>query len=58
MPEWISKSFISEKELEAILSSGVAPQFFVVFKTKTVGGEVVEFRANGNGFAELVISKL
>lgn len=58
MPEWNSKSFISEKELEAILSSGVAPQFFVVFKTKTVGGEVVEFRANGNGFAELVISKL
>lgn len=58
MPEWNSKSFIQEKELEAVLSSGVAPQFFTIFKTKTAGGEIVEFRANGNGFAELVISKL
>lgn len=58
MPEWNTKSLIKEKELEAILSSGVAPQFFVIFKTKTAGGETVEFRANGNGFAELVISKL
>ena len=58
MPEWNSKSFIKADELEAILSAGKAPAYFSVFRTKTVGGEMVEFRANGNGFAELVISKL
>ena len=56
MPEWYSKSFIKDDELEAILAAGKSPGFFTVFKAKTVGGELVVFRANGNGFAELVIT--
>ena len=57
MAEWNSKGFIKADELEAVLSAGKAPAYFSVFRTKTVGGEMVEFRANGNGFAELVITK-
>lgn len=57
MTEWNSKSFIKANELEAVLAAGKAPAYFSVFRAKTVGGEMVEFRANGNGFAELVISK-
>jgi hypothetical protein len=56
MPEWNSKAFISEKELEAILVKGVKPEMFTVFKTKTEGGEVVEMRTSGNGFYEMTIS--
>lgn len=57
MTEWNSKYFIKDEELEAILAKGVAPSNFCVFKAKTAGGEIVEFRASGNGFDELVITK-
>ena len=57
MPEWNSKYLIKNEELEAILATGRAPAYFSVFKAKTAAGEWVEFRANGNGFAEMVISK-
>lgn len=56
LPDWYSKHFIKADELEAILAKGVNPGSFSVFKAKTAKGEIVEFRANGNGFDELVIS--
>lgn len=57
MASWNSKYLIKNEELEAILATGRAPAYFSVFKAKTAAGEWVEFRANGNGFAEMVISK-
>lgn len=56
MQSWNSKYMISPEEVEAILSRGLAPDFFTVFKAKTVGGEWVELRTTGNGFSEMVIT--
>lgn len=56
MPEWNSRYFIKTEELEAILAKGMPPSYFCIFKAKAVGGETVEFKANGNGFDELVIT--
>lgn len=56
MQEWNSRYFIKKEELEAILTKGMAPAYFTIFKAKAVGGETIEFKANGNGFDELVIT--
>ncbi len=56
MPEWYSKGFITEKELEAILSKGVKPEMFTVFKMKAAGGEMIEMRTSGNGFVEMLVT--
>lgn len=56
MPEWNSRYFIKNEELEAILAKGSAPAYFTIFKARAVGGETIEFKANGNGFDELVIT--
>lgn len=56
MPEWNDKYFIKDSEIEAILAKGTAPSYFCVFKAQTAAGVLVEFKATGNGFAELVIS--
>ncbi|MBR4559776.1 MAG: hypothetical protein IKO21_09450 [Fibrobacter sp.] len=55
MPEWNAKFLMSRRELDAILVRGVAPSMFTLFKAKTVRGETVEFRCNGNGFWELEV---
>lgn len=56
MQSWNSKYMISAEEVEAILSKGLAPDFFTVFKAKAVGGEWVELRTTGNGSSEMVIT--
>ena len=56
MPAFNSRAMISDSELEAILSKGVPPQSFTIFKMKATGGQWVEFKTNGNGFYEMVIS--
>lgn len=56
LPEWNSKAFISEQELDAILMRGIKPEMFTVFKTKAVGGETIEMRTSGNGFSEMTIT--
>lgn len=56
MQSWNSKYMISEEEVEAILSRGLAPDYFTVFKAKTSGGEWVELRTTGNGVSEMVIT--
>lgn len=56
MQTWNSRAFISEKELDAILTKGVKPEMFTVFKMKAVGGEQIEMRTSGNGFSEMVIT--
>ena len=55
MPAWNSKFMMSTAELEAILTRGITPKFFTLFKAKTEKGETVEFRTNGSGFSELEI---
>ncbi|MCF0223944.1 MAG: hypothetical protein HUK20_06715 [Fibrobacter sp.] len=55
MASWNSKYLLSDGELEAILSTGVTPRFFTLFKAHTAKGETVEFRTNGSGFLELLI---
>ena len=55
MPEWNAKFLMSKRELEAILTNGVLPSMFTLFKTKTTRGETVEFKCNGNGYWELEI---
>lgn len=56
MPEWNGVYFIKDSEIEAILAKGTAPSFFSIFKGVTATKVMVEFKASGNGFAELVIS--
>lgn len=56
MASWNEKNVITATEVEAILTKGVKPEYFTVFKAKTVGGEVVEFRTTGNGFFECLIT--
>ena len=56
MPAFNSRAMISDSELEAILSKGVPPQSFTIFKMKATGGQWVEFKTNGNGFYEMVIT--
>jgi len=53
MAAWNYGGMIKPEEVEAILSRGVPPEYFTIFKTKAAGGETVEFRATGNGFYEL-----
>lgn len=56
MPEWNSRGFIKEEEIEAMLESGIKPNMFSVFKLKALGGEVVELKTSGNGFYEMTIT--
>lgn len=56
MPAFNSRAMISDAELEAILSRGVPPQSVTIFKMKASGGQWVEFKTNGNGFYEMVIT--
>lgn len=56
MQEWNANYKMPSEELDAILSSGVMPPFFTLFKAKTARGEVVEFRTNGNGYSELLVT--
>ncbi|MBR4785228.1 MAG: hypothetical protein IK012_08255 [Fibrobacter sp.] len=56
MPAFNSRAMISDAELEAILSKGVPPQSVTIFKMKASGGQWVEFKTNGNGFYEMVIT--
>lgn len=56
MPSFNSRAMITDKELEAILSKGVPPQSFTIFKMKAAGGQWVEFKTNGNGFYEMVVT--
>lgn len=55
-PAFNSRAMISDKELEAILSRGVPPQSVTIFKMKAADGQWVEFKTNGNGFYEMVIT--
>ena len=55
-PAFNSMAMISDKELEAILSRGVPPQSVTIFKMKAADGQWVEFKTNGNGFYEMVIT--
>lgn len=57
MNEWNSRFMMKKDELEAILMRGFAPEYFTLFKTKTVKGETVEFRTNGSGYCELLITR-
>lgn len=56
MPEWNQGYRMSSDELDAILTRGVMPPFFTLFKGKTVRGEVVELRTTGNGYSELLVT--
>lgn len=56
MASFYSRAMISDSELEAILSKGVKPAQFTIFKTKAVDGQWVEFKTDGNGFYEMVIT--
>ncbi|WP_290724002.1 MULTISPECIES: hypothetical protein [unclassified Fibrobacter] len=56
MASFNSSAMISDTELEAILSKGVKPAQFTIFKTKAVDGQWVEFKTDGNGFYEMVIT--
>ena len=53
MTPWNYKAMIKPEEVEAILSKGAPPEYITIFKTRAVGGEMVEFRVTGNGFYEL-----
>lgn len=57
MSEWNAKYMMPREELEAILNRGIMPPSFTLFKAKTAKGEVVEFRTNGNGYSELLITR-
>lgn len=56
MTEWNSRGFISEQEVEAILTRGIKPDMFTVFKMKASGGEIVELKTTGNGFYEMTVT--
>ena len=56
MPAFNARAMISDKELEAILSTGLPPSSVTIFKMKAVDGQWVEFKTNGNGFYEMVIT--
>ena len=56
MASFNSRAMISDSELEAILSKGVKPAQFTIFKTKAVDGQWVELKTDGNGFYEMVIT--
>ena len=56
MPAFNAKAMISDAELTAIFKKGVPPQSYTIFRTKAVGGQWVEFKTNGNGFYEMVIT--
>ncbi|MCQ2098307.1 MAG: hypothetical protein MJY87_10260 [Fibrobacter sp.] len=55
MASWNSRYVLSDGELDAILTTGVTPKFFTLFRAKTAKGESIEFRTNGSGFSELLI---
>jgi len=57
MPEWNGSYMMPREELDAILTKGVMPSAFTLFKAKTAQGEVIEFRTNGNGFSELQVTR-
>jgi hypothetical protein len=57
MPEWNAKCLMSRKELDAILKQGYFPPLLTLFKTKTAAGETVEFKTDGRGYSELLISR-
>ena len=48
---------MSRKELDAILRQGFFPPLMTLFKAKTVAGETVEFKTDGRGYSELLISR-
>lgn len=56
MASFNSRAMVSDTELEAILSKGVKPAQFTIFKTKAVDGQWVELKTDGNGFYEMVIT--
>ena len=53
MTPWNYNAMIKPEEVEAILSRGTPPEYITIFKTRAVGGEMVEFRVTGNGIYEL-----
>ncbi|PWJ62085.1 MULTISPECIES: hypothetical protein [unclassified Fibrobacter] len=55
MPSWNGKFMMKQDELEAILSRGITPEFFVLFRATTPKGESVELRTNGSGLSILEI---
>ncbi|MCQ2092799.1 MAG: hypothetical protein MJY85_08995 [Fibrobacter sp.] len=57
LKEWNGKFMMSRAELEAILTRGIAPDSFTLFKAKTAQGETITLRTNGNGFSELIVSR-
>lgn len=57
MAQWNGKFMLQRSELEAILTRGFAPDYFTLFKAKTARGEVVEFKTNGAGYCELLITR-
>jgi hypothetical protein len=56
MASFNSKGLISDAELEAIFMTGVKPAQFTIFKMKAVDGQWVEFKTDGNGFYEMLIT--
>lgn len=55
MASWNGKFMMKKEELEAILSRGITPDFFILFKAVTPKGESVELRTNGSGLSILEI---
>lgn len=57
MQEWNGKFMMPREELDAVLTRGVSPESFTLFNAKTSKGETVQFKTNGNGFSELIITR-
>lgn len=55
MPSWNGKFMMKQEELDAILTRGITPDFFVLFRATTPKGESVELRTNGSGLSILEI---
>lgn len=56
MAAFNGKAMMPDAELKAILESGVKPSSFTLFRMKSAGGEWVEFKTDGNGFYELLVT--
>lgn len=57
LQEWNGKFMMPRAELESILKRGITPESFTLFNAKTINGETVQFKTNGSGFSELVITR-
>ncbi len=57
LQEWNGKFMMPRAELESILKRGITPESFTLFNAKTKNGETVQFKTNGSGFSELVITR-